>query len=315
MEALFRGKGIFVFSDPGGAKPLLALADSLSGKLVETRLISDRKYAFYQEFNSAVNQIEESAYETLQKFRPDFVLTATSYTSRIELEFINAAKILTIPVYSFLDHWTSIRERFNFEGNEFLPDQILLIDERAKQIAIEQKLSAEMLIVFGNPYYEYLHSWKPSISRKEFLASIGLVDVGKKLVVFAPDPLSNIGGKDKYGFDEGSASELFNSVIENFADSLHFIVKPHPNQNIGILKKILHTDFILLSSEADTNTLIYYSDIVIGFFSNFLIEAELLKSKVIRFLPGLHFSDPLSGSQIGTVVYNIDELAKLLKTV
>jgi hypothetical protein len=306
------GRAVFVFSDPGGAKPLLALADSLYGKLSEIRLISDREYSFYEGFNVKVNKPDATAYDTLQKYMPDFVLTATSYTSQIELNYIEAAKGLSIPVYSFVDHWTSIRERFNFEGKEFLPDQILVIDEKAKLIGINQGVSSDILNVFGNPYYEYLRNWKPSISKSKFLTSIGVEDVGKKIVVFAPDPLSNIGGIGKYGFDEFSATEKINIVVDKLTDVYQFIIKPHPNQHTEILKKIVHPDFTLISSDTDTNILIYHSNIVIGFFSNFLIEASLFKKIVIRFLPELKVADPLSDSQIGTLIYNTEELEKSL---
>ena len=65
-------KGIFVFSDPAGAKACMALVKSLKNK--EVLIISDRKYSFYSEFNLEINS---SAYKSIEEwfyiFKPDFV--------------------------------------------------------------------------------------------------------------------------------------------------------------------------------------------------------------------------------------------------
>ena len=54
---------------------------------------------------------------------------------------------------------------------------------------------------------------------------------------------------------------------------------------------------------SDINTLIYYSDVVIGFFSNFLIEATIMRKPVIRFFPKEISNDPFSHLAIGKIAY------------
>lgn len=306
----FSGKGFFVFSDPGGAKPVLALADTLKDRLTDLQIISDRHYPFYADFLSKVKEYEGAAYDNLQRFRPDFLFTGTSYTSTIELDYIKAAEMLSIPSYAFVDHWTSIRERFSKSGEETLPGHILLIDERAKKIALEQGLEESLLSVFENPYHQYIRNWRPAVSREAFMVSLGIGNTPKRLAVFAPDPLSNINGKDKYGFDEITATIELSRLTEELQDEYWFLLKPHPNQNMAALQAVVGDHILLAPQDIDTNTLIFYSDVVIGFFSNFLIEADVMKKKVIRFLGTTLTNDPFDNS-IGKVVFP-DDLQKEL---
>ncbi len=110
------GRGLFVFSDPGGAKPILSYA-LLNSELNEMLLLSDRKYSFFQDFPlTIIAYRNESIRDIIENFRPDFVFTGTSYTSQIEIKFIKTAKEVGINTFSFVDHYTSFLERFRLNG-------------------------------------------------------------------------------------------------------------------------------------------------------------------------------------------------------
>ena len=55
----------------------------------------------------------------------------------------------------------------------------------------------------------------------------------------------------------------------------------------------------------------YYSDLIIGIFSNFLVEANVLNKNIIRVIEDLK-EDPLSNNNIGIVCKNSFELDKAL---
>ena len=298
---LFKGKGLFVFSDPGGAKALLALSELLCDNSSDVIIISDRYYDFYSNFTLSVLTNLNSPHENFNIHKPDYVFTGTSYSSKIELEYIKISKSKSIPVYSFIDHWTSIRDRFNNNNNEIFPDKILVIDERAKQIAESDGINKNSILVFGNPYYVYLENWEPIISRQDFMAAIGLGYCKKKIVLFAPEPLSNVNGVKQFGFDEIQSTVLIQKILENFLDEYQFLLTPHPNQNLSALKEVLNNKIYLLPKGIDVNNMIYFSDLIIGHFSNLLIEASILGKKVIRFLPNNSSYDPLN-SEIGIIV-------------
>ncbi len=297
------GRGLFVFSDPGGAKPILSYA-KINSKLEEVFMISDRVYPFFANFDISVisYQKEESEQEMIQRYNPDFVFTGTSYTSQIEIKFLRAAKKMGIPTYSFIDHYTSYRERFQLDGHFVYPDFICVIDDKAKQIATEKRLGAP-LIISGNYYHDYLKGWKPDISKEAFFRSINIPLSEKKICLYGPDPLSNLVKEKETSFDEIEATIELSKIAYQLTETHQFILNPHPNQNIKKIANICERDIILIRDPVDVNTLIYYSDVVIGFFSNFLIEATILKKPVIRFFLNKEFKDPLALLNIGKVAY------------
>jgi len=201
-----------------------------------------------------------------------------------------------------------LRKRFLHGEREIFPDEIWVIDERAKQLCISEGIDESALRISGNPYYEWLKKWQPPVSKEKFLKLIGITDQIVNLLVFAPDPLSNVNGIETYGFDEYSATETLIEIFEQNSHRLKgwkVLIKAHPNQNIERLKNIIKDKpaFQLLPTDIDTNSTIYYADMVMGFFSSFLIEAIIMNKKVLRFLDKGIKSDPFSIMNVGEIVY------------
>jgi predicted glycosyltransferase len=311
-----KGKGLFVFSDPGGAKPVLALI-KLNPELKDYLVVSDREYDFFSDFNISVTSYTTGCEaDILKRFSPDFIFTGTSYTSSIELNFILIAKKFNIPSYAFVDHYTNFLNRFELNGMLVYPDTICVIDSIAHSLVIGFQTPADV-IVTSNFYHDYLKGWKPSVS-KDFFFTKSSIPKKNKLIVFAPEPLSNVGGKDFYGLDEFTVFSNFIKVLNYFCtDNISIVIKAHPNQKKELFENInfpksLH---IISGHNLHVNTLIYHADVVIGIFSNILIEAAILETKVIRCLIGLKKEDPFSHFQIGKVANSESELASLIQTI
>lgn len=314
MQPEMSGRGLFIFSDPGGAKPLLA-AIKLNHGLKEYMVVSDRVYDFFADFGIPVTPYTEgSEEEVIQKFRPDFIFTGTSYTSTIELRFIKAAKQLKIVSYAFVDHYTNFLGRFHLENELVYPDTICVLDNKAHTIAISHQPDSSLTIT-ANFYQEYLKSWKVSVTKKDFFSKINIPEKNK-IIVFAPDPLSNVGGIDEFGLDETSVSkDIFDAVTLLKRNDISIIVKSHPNQKKAIFnKENLPVSIQVVSGDnLHVNTLLYHADMVIGIFSNILLEAIVLKTKVIRSLVGLKKPDPFAELEVGQVAHTREELFYCIK--
>lgn len=319
FEEKVSGKILFVFSDPGGAKPCLSLASSSSSAVCA---ISDRLYSFYKDFTCNVLIVDINELEGfIDGYKPDVIFTGTSYTSNIEKLAIDLAKKKDITCYSFVDHWTSISQRFKDDkGALKLPESIWVIDEKAKEQAIQEGISADLLYISGNPYHAWLKSWKPKTTRGEFFKTIK-VNPLKKIILFAPDPLSNVNGRDRFGFDEYSASgKIVESVKKSsfdFQERCHVLIKAHPNQNVEKLAMIFEEqiNFTMLPAEVDANESIFFSDLVLGFFSSFLIEANILGKPVVRFFEVESKDDPFLEMNLGiraTESNLIEEISTIL---
>ena len=316
IDQLLKGKGLIAFSDPGGAKACLAVGEKLTGE--EVILVSDRQYPFFSDFSVNVIPSQDNI-EHLFSHQIDYVYTGTSSPERIELKILKEARKRKITSFSFVDHWTNMRKRFiDSSGDLILPDKVCVIDKRAKTIAINDGIDKNIIVITGNPYHEWLLTWKPKISRLEFLENVGLIGNSHKLVVFAPDPISNVNGKDAYGFDEYSATKILTALFDTYKTELaewNVLIKSHPNQNNEKLYEMIqhNKSFVFLPSEIDTNSLIYYSDIIIGFFSSFLIEASILNKTILRLLPDNLIKDPIAPLNIGKIVNKNQLLEELIK--
>lgn len=313
MHKQFLGKkGIFVFSDPAGAKACLALATSLNQN--EILVISNREYSFFSDFNVIVQAVSKKSIKSwIELFEPEFIFTGTSFPEKIELSFIKEAAAREIKTYSFVDHWINIKKRFLSNEAYIFPSEIWLIDEEAKSKALQEGLKEELLHISGNPYYDYLGKWKPILTKESVIESLGLCNHAE-YILYAPEPISTFNLQEKYGYDElDGLKHIIYCLNEVGLSKTDIIIKGHPNQKSQIfLDYIKHTGNknILYVQDFDINHLIYYSKVVIGYFSNSLIEATKMNKKVFRLLIDLSDLnlDPFKEMKIGKKIYDSIEL-------
>lgn len=312
---------LIVFSDPGGAKPCLSLAKKWQ-ESDELLVCSDRQYAFYETFGVPVrNCLGKGAPEIFDAFCPDFLYVGTSYTSRIEMDFIREAVKRGIASACFVDHYTGFDVRFGTGENRTLPDEIQVIDNMALMLAQEAGLPVDRVRVTGNPYWDFLCKWKTRFTEQEVFQQLNIPRTDAKTILFAPDPLSNAGGAEKFGIDEVDILKILLKSAGEIAEPLQLLLKAHPNQSIDYLKTGLlnvpdNVDLHLVTPERDSilNDLIRHVDIVVGMFSNILLEAELLGTSAIYIICGIHV--PLNlPHQARLIVSNRNELTGALTNI
>jgi UDP-N-acetylglucosamine 2-epimerase len=193
------------------------------------------------------------------------------------------------------------------------------LDKTAKSIALNEGVPEKLLYISGNPYHEYLKRWKPSISKEEFFFSNGLNDNSCKIILYVPDPVTNVGGKEAYGFDEITSLDLIIDCLKNIGkfETYYLIIKPHPNQNKILLKDAIDKNKnkinVIWFETINTNNLLYYSDLIIGLFSNILIEASILKKSVIRLITSTKKEDPLRHILPDNVISDYSGLKDILE--
>lgn len=312
---------LIVFSDPGGAKPCLSLAKKWQAS-DEVLVCSDRRYAFFETFGIPVRDCRgEDAPAIFNEFRPDSLFTGTSYTSRIDMDFVREAARRGIPSASFVDHYTGFDVRFGSGEERILPDEIHVLDEKAAGLARESGLPESRIRITGNPYHDFLRSWRSQLSKAEVFQQLGIPVSYAKTILFAPDPLSNAGGVEKFGTDEVAILAILLESIGEIGKPIQLLIKAHPNQSMDYLKTGLknlpgNVEMHLVPSEKDVllNDLIQHADLVAGMFSSLLVEAELLGAKTLRILCGITIPDPLAGQSAGAVLMRRSQVSSALRT-
>lgn len=313
---------LIVFSDPGGAKPCLSLAMKWQ-ESDEILACSDRKYAFFEIFGIPVRDCRgETPKAIFDEFCPDSLFTGTSYTSRIEMDFVREAAKRGIPSASFVDHYTDFEVRFGTGSERILPDVIHVLDNEARALACGAGLPVEKIRTTQNPYHEFLRQWRSKMSKEEIFRQLEIPLFDAKTILFAPDPLSNAGGAKKFGTDEVAVLKFVLKALGKIEDPILLLIKAHPNQSIDYLKNGLKTvpenvRWFLISSQQDfyLNDLIQHSQYVVGMFSNLLVEADCIGTNVIQILSNIKVKNPLAKFSFTKVANDETELRKeLLKT-
>lgn len=279
-------EALLAFGDPAGAKSVLAYAAKNCHLFRRIVAVSNRSHDFYGDFDIDVeNYDKHSAEQWLKVATANILITGTSYPTGIELELISAARQACIPSLAFVDHWVNMAKRFEIASSLVLPDTVCVIDERAKQYAIDDGIPENRIVVSGNPYHAFLRHCKSFRSRNDFLAEMGLPSVGR-YILYVPEPLSVFGADAIYGFNELDVFEILCRVAEPLLGREEYIiVKAHPNQNHALFTDHLnlqsHYNVIYIEG-GNLPDFLYHADCVLGFFSNSLVEASILGKDVMR---------------------------------
>jgi UDP-N-acetylglucosamine 2-epimerase len=237
------------------------------------------------------------------------------------LDFTCEAKKRGIHTASFVDHYTGFDVRFGFGEARILPDEIHVLDEKAAALAREAGLPERRIRITGNPYHEFLGSWRSRLTKEQVFQKLEIPLSDAKIILFAPDPLSNAGGAEKFGTDEVAILKLFLESLGEAGRPTQLFIKAHPNQSMEYLKTGLknvpkNVEVHLVPAEKDAllNDLIQQTDLVVGMFSSILLEAELLGKKSLGILVG--FKKGIIFQQTATSpITDKEKLFKQIKTI
>ena len=327
-KTIVQGKGIFVFSDPAGANSVFAIIDfliSLNKIYLKDFLVFTNEFgSFEDKYSKIVKKIvfsNELCSKIEKEFKPDFIFSATSLNNFEHLWRIYFFK--KIKVYSFVDHWCNYYKRFYFNDQLCFGNEVWVIDKVAAQAAIQEKIPKNLIRIKGNPYYEKVKNFKPSVLKKSFFKQYNL-DENKIIILYISDNIKDNFDVDQdgnciLGFDEYSVITDILETLTNLSQNnklnlsdYQFVVKIHPKANFQkfdrLIKKYNSLDIKIIKN-CDSLTINYYSNYIFGMFSNMVIEAFLMKKNLLRVQTGQLVSDLINTKDIkDKTVKDIDKL-------
>jgi hypothetical protein len=329
-------KKILIFArDPGGCNSVSPLYQFLVEKGFEVSIwandfaLGRMRENFHldpQNLNKKIgNMTAETISQWLAKEKPFTVITGTSFGDYTEQWIWQACLALKIPSMAILDHWINYGVRFrNPSAVSVFPDTIIVADNDARTLAVEEGLPMERIKVWGNPYYDYLINLEKT-ARIQKIRNLYLENGNGILMSFASEPFS-ITPKN-YGYNESEIlKELVESTVETNSQKtpISLVVRPHPKENRENLEAFVKTfksenTKIFVSNVENPIELIQSSDLILGMISQFLIEGAVMKKPVLSLQMGLSTKDPFILTQKGVVPliksrFQLDEtLQKFLK--
>jgi len=322
------GPGIIAFSDPAGAKAALSVAALLlhSQRTETCSLFSNRHYSFFSDWSEPVTVVPVAAALPWPQSTPRWVFTGTSHpdsSAGFELDVIAEARLQGVPTVSFIDHYSNYLLRFRRHGAIILPDFIWVLDEKARSEAIADGLPAQRLVIQANPYLDYIRTlWSPRLHRADILEIIHPHDnhAFRNLWLYAPDPIS-LRNSGEWAFDEVAALHDLIDILKDASHTL-LLVRPHPLQHLEKLESLIRAyrpergNLVTIRSDLPGLDTASAADCIIGFHSNFLLEAAALKRPVIRYFPASPERDAFKHLNIGTLVHNANSLrSRLLQPI
>lgn len=174
--------------------------------------------------------LEELA-RSLEGKAPDLILTATSWSSRMEMEVRALCAAKGIRTAAYLDHWVHYRERFGYPGTwlENLPDEIWCPDPESIKRCERDGFPTGRLVLAGNPYLDGLAARVAALGIAEEARTALYVcePVGEHMLKAHGDPL-------RKGYDEFDAMRhFFASILRWNPPPLRVRVRLHPSEPKG----------------------------------------------------------------------------------
>jgi hypothetical protein len=294
----------FVFSDPAGTNACISMYRLLEQFYTQAPLLySNRSY--YPSLFETIVKKEIPDFDTL---KIDCLFTGTSHPESsdfFEVNCIKCAKRRGIYTISFIDHWINFKLRFEGLTIDELPDQIWVVDNYAKKLAINEGLPPEKLVINENPHLYYLKAfWKTNYTGKDYFRELEIPLNGFHLL-YAPDPFSIRGKSSQVGFSEAQALDTIIKIIPHLKTNVYLIICAHPLQPLDVFEEVVARYDRLrfkIVKNVDKTELIYASDLVLGFHSNLLLEAKAMGKSVVRYFPGNLEADLLRNNKDFTEV-------------
>tara|TARA_B100000767_G_scaffold126146_1_gene120263 strand:- start:10105 stop:11106 length:1002 start_codon:yes stop_codon:yes gene_type:complete len=302
-------KGIYAYTDPAAENAILAIIDDLilDGYIPKKDFLvytnNRKKQQQYKDILDVEDFNENKLSELILKFKPTYIFLGTSL-NEYEHNWRKLGVKHNIKVISFIDHWTNYVERFSFNDELIFGNEVRVVNEIAKKEAIRAGVPEKLIVISGNPYYKKVKEFHPKILKKEFFHSLN-INIKKKVILFISDDIkrsfpSDLKGNCTLGFDEYSVlSELMISLTSIDIDLKYFqlILKLHPKSDLNkfeeILKNVPQNLNVITIKDCDSLSINYFSDYVIGMFSNMVIESYLMNKNILRIQIGQKNKDLL----------------------
>ena len=249
-------------------------------------------------YKQVVKGDEDIEYGIVDDF--DLILTGTSPSSDVEYNMWRYARDSGKDSICILDMTKHCRERFYKNGDLFLPDMILVVDEEAKEAASCIGVDPDNIIVTGSPYLDAVsHSRLANEEKEQVRRELRLGC--KRLLTFCTEYIAASGEKDLYGYDEFDILRDLSKYIQmRGVDKIRLRIRLHPKDDSNMYKEFFHDIVDEIDFEIAVDEVGYRffqaSDAVIGMTSTILTEAYMLGLRVVSFQP--------AGKGIKTHVHN-----------
>lgn len=217
--------------------------------------------------------------------KSNWVLCGTSWQSNLEREAIKIAKNKNKLVISFLDHWVNYLERFTFNSEVVLPNEIWVGDSFAEKIA--KKVFPDCKIELKENYY--FNELKAKFDQVNRLSKYK----EKNIFLYICEPIQEHalfqhGNENYWGYTEFEALKFFLDNTNIFLEIIDEIwIRPHPSENPEKYNWVIgYNDLnIRITGNISLFEEIAQASVIIGCESMAMVVGLLAEKRVVTSIP------------------------------
>lgn len=258
-------------------------------------------------FQKKIVKLENQPAAYLAQFiqKSDWVLTGTSWASSLEKEAIKSGKAQKKKVVSFLDHWVNYPQRFEYNGQTWLPDEIWVGDEDALRIA-QNYFSQDKLRLIPNPYFQDIKDELKAIKAPP-------KQTRKTRILYVCEPIEEhsirqYGHSLHWGYTGYDAMRFFFERLPEIIpiEKVEYVrIRKHPSESENKYDNVLHEYPAIPFKKSEGNSLMedcVWSDWVVGCNSMALVVGLLAGKKIYSCIPPRGKSCSLPHKQIQKII-------------
>ena len=277
---------LFAAGDVGGGRALLPVMEACAARGVSYAAVRHGYFADHEDLESAVTPVlslGRSDPDSVQ-LPTDVVAFSGSVADTFALSLARRAETEGLRTLHLLDNWSSYRRRLEHDGQPmFHPDRYAVMDELARDAAVEAGVDVATVIITGQPALAELATAEvpkrtPGRLRIAFISEPAAQDQG-------PDPRS----PNFRGYTETRVLELFCAAAKDV--ELEVWIQPHPREDEELLMAAWQRHRGSLDGKrspfACGRDAVLAADAVVGMASILLYEAWLLGKPVLSIQPEL----------------------------
>lgn len=282
MKELKKAKKILVFArEAGGA--------SYISSLLKKFKVSKTKISCLAE-GAARNVFEAQGFKVRNELdtRVDLILLGATPGKSLEKQLIEFGAENKIPVFSFVDHYWNMWQRFadpkTLKKWKFVPNRVYVIDSFAKKKIVIQGLKSSIVSVLPHPNF-ILKRKKGRVSSDNVKRTLG-IPREKGVLLFVSENLFRQSKKWQWeqAFEKDYRVFARKLVRQVITLNLPYVVviKSHPSEerNWSLILKGFRGSSYRIVKDFDRTSLINAATAVFGINSMMLLEAVAQKKKV-----------------------------------
>lgn len=278
-------KIIFIAHDPGGYDVIYPLVQQAEKRNINFDFFCIGPAAkLNSKFKISEKELIEKININCIKKEIGILVTGTSWGNDTELTAIQICNEANIPTMSILDYWAHYKLRFINQQNEYIyPDYYIIMDNLAKQEALQEGVPSDILYVLGHPGLDYYIN---NEIKKEKIKDT------KKKILFLSQPLSQLYG-ESLGYTEMQVVEDCIKLVERNQE-FSLKIKFHPKDSSLFQKK-----YSYLAVESNIIEILQQYDYIIGMNTMALLHAVLMGSLAVNYQPDLCKEDQCITNKLG----------------